>query len=83
MRKSGFIYKDNPGLLCCLGFHSWRYRKNGESLERVCMKENCNKREKLYRMVDGTYELWSGKKIPVSHHTFKKSEGKNEEKTSS
>lgn len=38
------------------------------------MRPGCEKKEKLYRMVDGSYELWNGKKIPVRGHNFKKTE---------
>jgi hypothetical protein len=53
--------------LCSIGFHDYRKRENGKSSERVCMRSNCQHKEKLYVIKDGKATLWNGKKIPQSH----------------
>ena len=59
-------------LACAFGFHSWRIRKNGSASERVCMRPGCDKKEKLYRLKNGSYVIWNGTKIPVRHSSYEK-----------
>lgn len=59
-------------ILCALGFHAWRLRKNGDATERVCMRPGCDKKEKLYKYRDGTVELWNHKRIHERHSNFRK-----------
>lgn len=61
------------GLLCTAGFHAWRERKNGKGTERVCMRDGCNCKRTFYKIEDGEFSIWAGKRIPVGKHTFKKS----------
>lgn len=64
-------------LLCELGFHKWRLRDNGKSTERVCMRPWCEQREKFYTLENGSFGLYSQKRIPIKHHTFYKAKRGN------
>ena len=59
-------------LLCLLGFHSYRQRINGIGTQLVCMREGCTHVKVFYAAKDGKEVIWSEKKIPVRHHSFKK-----------
>jgi acetone carboxylase gamma subunit len=73
MQKKGDLIS---AILCACGFHKWRERKNGTASERVCMRNGCEKRAKLYKLKDASLTLWNEKKIPVRGSSFKKIENK-------
>lgn len=45
-------------ILCAIGAHDYRERKNGSATERVCMRHGCEKRETLYALKEGKAMLW-------------------------
>lgn len=59
-------------LLCGLGLHVWRERKNGKATERVCMRDGCDCKRTFYKLEEGKFSIWSRKRIPVGKHTFTK-----------
>jgi hypothetical protein len=55
-------------ILCAVGFHRTRERKNGNATERICMRPGCEHREIYTVRKDGVCKYYREKK----NHLVKK-----------